>query len=40
MILENLLGEVIRGVQRVKKIQVYAEEKGANAYLNSRTVEL
>ena len=40
MILENLLGEVIRGVQRVKKIQVYAKEKGANVYLNSRTVEL
>ena len=40
MILENLLAEVTGRVQRVKKIQVYAEEKGANAYLNSRTVEL
>ena len=37
---QNLLGENAGGIERVRKIQVYAEIKGTNAYLNSGFIEL
>ena len=37
---KKYLGENVGGIERVKKIRVYAERKGTNAYLNSRFVEL
>ena len=37
---KNSLGENVGGIERVKEIQVYAERKGTNVYLNSRFIEL
>ena len=36
---ENSLGENAGGIERVKKIQVYAEGKRTNVYLNSGVIE-
>ena len=37
---ENSLGENAWGIERVKKIQFYAERQGTNVYLNSEFIEM
>ena len=37
---ENLFGENAGGIERVKRLQVYAKIEGTNVYLNSGFIEL
>ena len=39
-LLENSLGENAGEIERVKKIEVYAEIQGTNVYLNSRVIDM